>query len=132
MPRPRNPVAKAKAAAADVKNPGRHAARAEPKGIAPIGAPPRWMDPQQRAAWAAITGELPWLKESHRMLVIMTTMLRAELELGTISMAKMQELRRCLGQLGATPADESKVSLPDDEEDDDAAFFRPPPSGRPN
>jgi len=132
MPRPRTPVAKAKASGADVKNPGRHTGRAAPKGVAGLGAPPSWMDPLQKKAWASTVRELPWLKESHRMLVMMTSMLRAELELGSISMAKMQELRRCLSQLGATPADESKVAQPDDEEDDDSAFFAPPPGRKPN
>jgi phage terminase small subunit len=125
-------VAKAKASGADVKNPGRHTGRTTPKGIPPIGAPPAWMDPMQKKAWAAVVRELPWLKESHRMLVTMTTMLRTDLELGSISMAKMQELRRCLSQLGATPADESKVSLPDDDDDEDEGLFTPPPGGKPN
>lgn len=132
MARPRTPVAKAQASGAAVKNPGRHKDRAAPKGIAVLGTAPSWMSPLQKKAWTSIVRELPWLKESHRMLVMMATLLRAELETGTISMAKMQELRRCLAQLGATPADESRVSLPDDEEDEDAAFFAPPPGGKPN
>jgi hypothetical protein len=128
MARPRTPVAKAKATAADVKNPGRHKGRAAPKGVAPLGAAPIWLGHYGMKAFQAFKRELPWLKESHRVLVELAAGYRGvmmnpdpEVRLGLQS---AQELRRCLAQLGATPADESKVSLPDGgEEDPDDAFF---------
>jgi hypothetical protein len=51
-----------------------------------------------------------------------------------------QELRRCLAQLGATPADESKVNTGSGEEDDPdekrfqaaAAAKAPPPPPKPH
>lgn len=129
MARARTPVAKAQATAADVKNPQRHKGRAAPKGVAGLGAPPAWMDPHSRKAWQQLQRELPWLKESHRGIVEITAMLRGRIieTGGPIGLQPMQELRRCYAQLGATPADESKVTLPDDDgEDPEAAFFQAP------
>ncbi len=127
MPRPRTPPAKAKAIAADVKNPQRK--RSAPKGIASLGGPPTWLTPWGRKAFEKFRAELPWLKESHRALVEIASILRADLldPDAIVGLQRIQELRRCLAQLGATPADESKVTLPDgDDEDPEASFFRPP------
>jgi phage terminase small subunit len=126
MPRPRVPVATAKVTGAAEKNPQRHRGRRQPAGIAAIGVPPSWFDQYQKRAWAGFKRELPWLKESHRALLELASMLRGQILLsrGPINLQAMQELRRILGQLGATPADESKVQWGDgDEEDPDEALF---------
>src|SRR5665213_2498665 len=115
MARPRTPVAKAKAIAADVKNPQRHKKRRAPVGQAPLGPAPMWLGPYGMKAFQAFKRELPWLKEWHRVLVELASGYRGRMldpELG-LGLQAAQELRRCLAQLGATPADESKVTLPD-------------------
>lgn len=135
MARPRTPVAKAKATAADVKNPGRHKDRTAPTGGATLGAAPKWLGYYGMQAFHAFKRELPWLKESHRVLVELASCYRARMlnpdpEV-VLSLPAAQELRRCLAQLGATPADESKVTLPDGgEEDPEEAFFRQPPAAK--
>lgn len=127
MARPRTPVAKAKATAADVKNPGRHRSRKAPKGQAALGGPSAWLSLYGKRAFEAFKRELPWLKESHRLLVELGAQTRGKLmdpEVDVVGLQERQELRRILAQLGATPADESKVNIPDagDDEPEEALF----------
>lgn len=130
MARARTPVAKAKAVAADVKNPQRHKKRRTPAGPAALGGPSAWLKLYEKRAFEMFRRELPWLKESHRLLVEMASTYRARLfdpEATPLGLQAAQELRRCLAQLGATPADESKVNVPDGgEEDPEEAHFKPP------
>ncbi len=134
MARARTPVAAAAATGAAAKNPQRHRGRAAPKGVAELGEPSAYLEPHEREAFRRFKRELPWLKASHRLLVELASRYRGRLmhpdpEQRTLSLQAMQELRRCLAQLGATPADESKVNIADGaEEDDDDAFFRAPPA----
>lgn len=131
MPRPRTPVAKAKAAGADVKNPKRHEGRTAPKGTSGLGPASKWMGEWQVKAFDLFRGELPWLKESHRVLVELASVQRARMldPEDRLSMDGATELRRCLAQLGATPADESKVNSGDGgEEDPDEALYQRPGS----
>lgn len=126
MARPRTPAAVVKASAAAVKNPQRHRDRRQPKGIPELGAAPTWFDQYQRRAWANFKKELPWLKESHRALLEIAAMLRGKIleARGPIALQAMQELRRILGALGASPADETKVQWGDGgDEDPDEEFF---------
>jgi hypothetical protein len=142
MARPRTPVAKAKATAADIKNPGRHKGRAAPAGLAALGAAPMWLGTWGMKAFQLFKRELPWLTESHRVLVELASsyrgrMLNPDPEV-QLSLQAAQELRRCLAQLGATPADESKVNTGHgDDEDPDEKHFRPattqpPPPPKPH
>lgn len=128
MPAPRLPAAKAAISAADVKNPQRFRDRKEPQA-APLGDPPKWMDRTQVAAWGTFEREIPWLNASHRGLLEIAVVIRARLMIGEVpGVQALNLLRQCLGQMGATPADATKVSVPpDDGEDPDEQFF-----GRPN
>jgi hypothetical protein len=141
MARARTPVAKAKATAADVKNPKRHSGRRAPNGVADLGAAPMWLGRYGMKAFQSFKRELPWLKESHRVLVELASRYRGLMldPDAVLPMQAAQELRRCLAQLGATPADESRVKLPDgDEEDEEDKLFNgsagagPPPPPRPS
>lgn len=124
MARPRNPLAKAKVEGRDAHDPGRFKKRKEPVDGSSLGDPPAWLKDsptnKQRAAWALLKKEIPWLTESHRPLVALAASiygrLVAEQEVGVQS---MNLLRQMLGQMGATPADKSKVVVPDGEEDKD-------------
>lgn len=129
MSKPRLPLAKAKVAGRDVINAGRFAGRKEPKAP-PLGAPSAWMTKDHRAVWAQFAKELPWLNASHRSLLEIAVSVRTRLVKGEdVGVQALNLLRQCLGQMGATPADATKVHVPDgDEEDPDEAFF----SGRPN
>jgi hypothetical protein len=123
MPNPRTPVAKAKATGAAVSHPGRHRTRSDPK-TRPLGKASPFLDEKQAEVWEAFKHELPWLTEADRTLVEVACNLRARLwtdpETGVQALA---QLRMCVAAMGGTPADRSKVSVPDEEQDDPEARF---------
>jgi hypothetical protein len=127
MARPRTPLAKAKATGRVQHDPKRFAGRNEPGSNGPLGTPPAWMKKkEQLEAWETFADELPWLNRSHRALVGIAAEIRGRLIAGEeVSVQFLNLLRQCLGQMGATPADASKVSMPDDDEIEDpsAKYF---------
>jgi hypothetical protein len=59
-----------------------------------------------------------WLNSSHRAVVGIASQLLSKLIANEeISVDGLTLLRLCLSQLGATPVDASKITLPDEEED---------------
>jgi hypothetical protein len=119
LARPRLPELKAKVSGAEIKNPQRHRNRKAPDPASPIGEPPDWMGGEQRIVWKAFAAELPWLNGSHRAVLEIATTIRARLVSGEeVGVQALNLLRQCLGQMGATPADATKVTLPDGESDD--------------
>jgi hypothetical protein len=129
MPRPRQPTQKAAVAGRDVINPGRFRDRRDPKAP-PLGVPPRYFSDHQKMVWSLTADEIPWLNRSHRPLLEIAVTIRARIVAGEdVGVQALNLLRQCLGQMGATPADASKVSVPDEGDDDpDEQFF----AGRPN
>jgi hypothetical protein len=121
MPRPRTPLAKAKATGRTLHDPKRYRTRKEPNGIAPLGAPPKWMvKKHQLEAWKTFADELPWLNRSHRTLVAIACDLRGKLMAGEeLPVNAMNLLRLLLSQMGGTPVDASRITLPDDEDDNE-------------
>lgn len=124
MSNPRLPVAKAHATGAAIKNPGRHAGRKTPKGTRAVGEPYVRMSDAEKAQWHEFAQDLPWLNSSHRVLLRLACKLTADMDGDDFGVSKAQALGSILSKLGATPADESKVSVPDDEEEEDE-FFGP-------
>lgn len=121
---PRTPAAKARVSGQASKNPQRHKPRKEPATNG-LGKPSAWMTADQRAVWAGFVQEIPWLNESHRSLLEIAVTIRARLVAGEeVGVQALNLLRQCLGQMGATPADATKVSTPDgnDEEPEDKFF----------
>jgi hypothetical protein len=123
MPRPRTPLAKANATGRILHDPKRFKNRKEPTSNGPLGPPPKWMKKaSQLEAWKTFADELPWLNHSHRALVGIACDIRGRLIAGEdLSVNGLNLLRLCLGQMGATPVDSSKVTLPDKEEEKDPA-----------
>ena len=118
MPRARTPLAKAEVSGALKKNPQRRKGKAAPKGNG-LGLPPGWFTAVQKRMWAAFKKELPWLAESDRAVMEIACVLRAALYNGEeVGVSKLNLLRLLLAQLGATPADRSKISAPAKEDDD--------------
>ncbi len=118
MARPRNPLGKAKIEGRDKHDPKRFKNRNEPTVDNGIGEPPEWMGGEQRMVWKMFCRELPWLNESHRSLLEIATTVRTKVVLGQeVGVQALNLLRQCLGQMGATPADATKVSVPDDGDD---------------
>lgn len=124
MARPRNPLGKAKVEGRDKKDPQRFKARKEPKDSVPLGSPPKWLNDtdtsKAKSAWLLFQKEIPWLNSSHRMLVALAANIQGRLMANQdVGVQSMNLLRQCLGQMGATPADASKITVPDDEDDKD-------------
>ncbi|WP_439360711.1 hypothetical protein [Bradyrhizobium sp. DASA03007] len=118
MPRSRTPSAKARVEGRHLINAGRFK-RNEPTADA-IGDPPKWLTEPQAAAWREFAGELPWLNHSHRALLEIACTVRARLRSGEeVGTKALSLLRLCLGSMGATPADASKVSWAPEEVRDD-------------
>lgn len=114
MPRPRVPQERARITGADMINPARFSGRSDPK-TSPLGEPSDWMGGEQRTAWNQFRREVPWLMESDRTLVEIASYLRARLMMGEeVGVGALNQLRMCMAQMGATPADRSKVAIPDE------------------
>jgi hypothetical protein len=122
MAKPRTPKAKLIATG---QTEGTHAAnykdRKELPARGPLGNPPKWMKKaSQLEAWKTFEDELYWLNRSHRALVEIASDIRGRMIAGEeVGVQAMNLLRQALGQMGATPSDSSKVTLPDGETDKD-------------
>jgi hypothetical protein len=124
MAKPRNPLGKAKVEGRDKKDPQRFKNRADPAANGPLGAPPVWLkdsaEIKAKSAWKLFAKELPWLNESHRTLVGMASTIQGRIMAGQeVGVQAMNLLRQMLGQMGATPADASKVVTPEDDSEKD-------------
>jgi hypothetical protein len=124
MPNPRTPSAKAEVTGAAVAHPGRHKARAEPKSQG-LGKPSGFLDQFGKQAWEGFKQELPWLAESDRAMVEIASSVRGRLLSGEdVGITALSMLQSILSKMGASPADRSKVMVPDDEESDPTdAYF---------
>lgn len=122
MPAARLPVAKAEVTGAAAKNPQRHRDRKEVKA-AGLGAPSKFLDVNGQAAWESFKRELPWLAESDRSLVEIAAHVRGRLLGGEdVGVTALSMLQSILSKMGASPADRSKVSAPDDDQPKDEFF----------
>ena len=129
MARPRKSLAEARISGAIAKNPQRYRHRSEPGGLGPIGDPLDWLNDHAKIAWKEITSQVPWLNSSHRGHLSITATLYGRLIAGEeVGTQALNLLRLCLSQMGATPADASKVPPPAEEPDEDdllaEEFFR--------
>ena len=120
-PRRRTPLAKAKATGQDKNHASRFKDRREPQSKGPLGKPPKWMvRKHQLEAWQTFSDEVPSLNHSHRALVGIASEISGRLIAGEeVSVNGLNLLRLCLGQMGATPVDSSKITLPEDKDDAD-------------
>ncbi len=122
MARARTPAAKAKLTGAVDKNPQRHRARKEPS-TRPLGNPSTFLDEHGRQAWEAYRLELPWLMESDRSLLEIACTVRGKLlSGGEVGVQALSMLQSILSKLGASPADRTKVAVPDDDKEKDEFF----------
>jgi hypothetical protein len=117
---PRTPLSRAQATGRTTKDPARFASRRRVTQARPLGQPPSWLTAEQRKAWALFAAELPWLNGAHRAILELASVLRARLMSGeTPGVNALTLYRQTLGQLGGTPADESKIQAPAPEDDGD-------------
>ena len=122
MANPRTPVAKAKATGAAIKNPKRHADRAQPVTRA-LGDASIFLTGGAVKAWEAFKLELPWLMESDRAMIEICALVRGLMIDGEFPGTTMLSMyQSTLSKLGATPADRSKISHGETEPEADEFF----------
>ena len=124
MAKPRLPLAQAKLEGRDKKDPQRFKGRNEPEPAGPLGDPPEWLldtdTNKQRSAWLLFKKEIPWLTEHDRILVQMAATIQGRFMASQeVGIQAMNMLRQILGQMGATPADRTKIAMPDAGESKD-------------
>lgn len=97
----------------------------EPKPTGPLGSPPKWFTPYQRAEWGRLR-KFSWITEAHRLTVQHHCILAERLKDDAIgqrqpdgrmlprpmSASERQTFHSLQMQLGLTPASSSKVSVP--------------------
>lgn len=121
----RSPVQKSKITGADIKNPGRHKGRKEPKGIGPLGDATEFLKeiPCAEIAWEAFKREYPWLMESDRAFMEAICCYRAQMLSGELlNTTEMKTYQSMLSKAGGDPSSRSKVSIADDDEEEDDIF----------
>ena len=124
MAAPRTPAAKAEATGAALKNPARHRDRSEPK-TTPLGKASAFLSSHGVEAWEGYRRELPWLMEADRSLVEIAASVRGRLLAGDdVGVTALSMLQSMLSKMGGSPADRSKVTVPDDDAPEDE-FFGP-------
>jgi hypothetical protein len=131
MARPRKPTAVLDLVGAFKKDPQRKAARVnEPQSCGPIGEPPLHFSEELKPLWKELVSLAPagvltvadrWTVEvACRMMLLLRQppTYQADDASGTLverpawGSAEVNALMRCLGSMGLTPVDRSKVSVP--------------------
>jgi len=124
MPRPRTPRARAEVSGRAAHDPQRFRHRFSPKGARPIGEPYAAMTDAQRACWAEMVGDMPWLHSAHRVLLRLACYHAARLDTDPeFGVSATQALSSVLSKLGATPVDECRVAAAGDDDEDPAEQY---------
>lgn len=116
MPRPRKPTAVLEANGAFIHDPQRRDARAnEPKPDPNFGNAPRNLTASQKKLWVELTDLVApdVLTKADRWIVRLTILMAEKVFDGTATSSQTSCFQRCLSQLGMTPADRSKIKVPD-------------------
>lgn len=123
MARQRTPLDKAKTLGRDLKDPKRFRNRTDPL-TAPLGDPPAWLKKEAIKEWKTLAAEFPWLRKSDRALVAITAHTAALIrENPDRPVAFIGEHRRQLCALGGSPADRSKIFMPNEDPSDPLEEF---------
>ena len=114
MPRPRTPLASAQASGAADHNPKRFADRVEPVARGPLGPLPNYFNDLQRDQWNELIARMPEgvLVSGDEYIVELTVLLLMRMRSfeDPLKPVEIGHLRACLGSLGLTPADRTRVN----------------------
>jgi len=122
MARPRLTTMAAQVTGADLKDPQRHRGRADPP-VDPLGAAPARLSVDEREVWETFASDLPWLAASDRHLVELASRLMVRITQPDCPLGVFTQMRLCLGSMGATPTDRSRVEWNEDEVDPASEFL---------
>jgi len=127
MARPRTPTATLKLKGSFKTHPERLKARAgEPKPSGILGDPPEDFKPNEKAAWFELSSIAPpqVLTNADRWSVELACKIMARFRSGGvggrdgITTSELAQLVQLLGRMGMTPADRSRISVPQRAEED--------------
>lgn len=127
MARPRKPTAELKLNGAFAKNPNRKRVDAVTHG--PVGDPPPSLNLELHATWFELAGQAPMnvLRSADRALLEMATKLLFTFRKLPADVlpepALIGQFLKCLGAMGMTPVDRSKVHAPQDKPDNPFSKF---------
>ena len=130
MPRPQQPLSKAKLTGAAAKDPQRYRGRKEPAtSKQPVGDPPAYLDREAKAVWRELAKNLGWLEREDRAAMESAALaigqVRTMHKMGEIvSGALMSAMNTAIGKLGASPTDRGKVFQASEDEDGDDPFSK--------
>lgn len=112
MTNPRKPAEIAEITGATVVHPGRHRDRARPT-VAKVGAPYARMTDAQKALWAEIAAEFPWLAASDRRQLRLLCKLEDEEERAGAAFPfnKQNMIRQIYNSFGGSPSDRTRVGV---------------------
>lgn len=126
MGRSRKPTEMHALSGAFKKNPARARARGnEPRPTSPLGSPPEQLSAEEKAVWLELADIAPAkvLTGADRWLVEVCCRIMARLREDGIggrdgvSVGELSQLMAGLRTMGLTPADRSKISVPQDAEE---------------
>jgi hypothetical protein len=135
MPRQRLTAEQAEFTGAAAHNPKRFADRANaPKPEGPIGDPPNYFEEKERDLWGEVVDLVPAgvLTSADRLLVEVTVGLLLKLRERYIKPVEIGHLRACLGSMGLTPADRTRVTGSNEQEEDPLDALDDDGYGEPN
>lgn len=96
-------------------NPGKRKLLDDPDVAGDLSGPPSNWTPEQKALWWEIVNVAPdgVLTESDRFLVELAVRNLAQVRAGAdLTAAQSAEMRRCLGEMGMTPSERSRLAAP--------------------
>jgi len=96
----------------------------EPENVNPVGDPPENLSGSERKIWMRIVEEsiTGVLGQADRIAVELACKLYVRVDEGTATGVDYNQLIKLLSQFGMTPADRSKLSIPEPENDGDDEF----------
>ncbi len=124
MGRPRKPTEILELAGAFKKNPARRR-EGEPTSPPLDGGPPEYFSDGEQAAWVDLVTAVPdgVLLQSDSLIVEISARLLAQFRTDpAMPTARIAILSSCLGRMGLSPADRSKVTVPQPEKAKESAW----------
>lgn len=118
MARPRTPTSMLELSGSADRNAARMERQGrgtEPKPVPTLGDAPATLTENQQAIWHELTDQIPpsVATKADRMVVEICVRMIERMRLGTARSADYATLLRGLSQLGLTPADRSKIHVPE-------------------
>jgi hypothetical protein len=122
MARPRTPSALLELNGTFESHPGRKRARErEPKPSEPLGPPPTHLQEQEAAVWLELSGLMPYGVATNldrpTFEIACCLLTKFRYSRGTMSGAQMSLLATLLGRFGMSPAERSRITVPEAKND---------------